>query len=57
MYQPPKIKITDNTALRKDIFELIQNTSHNDLSNWAIECAQHIFQMSDEPLDKEAIQS
>lgn len=52
MSEKPKIKITDNPELRIELKKLVGETSHVNLANWAMKCAQHILYLSNsEPVN------
>jgi hypothetical protein len=42
-----KIKMIDNSGLRKEIDTLYEQTSQVDLAEWALECAKHVQVFTD----------
>lgn len=46
MSTQPKIKIEDNTELRRKIDNLYEQTEQLKLAKWAISCAKHILPLS-----------
>ena len=54
MTQKSKIKITDDTQIRNQIFELYQTKNQKELANWALKVAMHILEQIN--LESEIIQ-
>lgn len=53
-----KIKIVDNSDVRAEIDNLLEQTNQNDLAKWAIKCAKHILILAeDEEFDKTVIEN
>ena len=47
MEEKPKIKIIDDSKLRNDLSKLVKETEQIELSNWAMECTNHILNLSE----------
>ena len=47
MEERPKIKIIDDSKLRNNLSQLVKETEQIELSNWAMECTNHILDLSE----------
>ncbi|MEK7432203.1 MAG: putative immunity protein [Cyanobacteriota bacterium] len=55
MNDKPKIKILDNSELRDKLLSLTKKAEQVDLANWAINCAKHILDLSNEKINLEIV--
>ncbi len=55
MSDKPKIKILDNSELRDKLLSLTKKAEQVDLANWAINCAKHILDLSNEKTNLEIV--